>query len=124
MGPNLQLGVQSSSSKGRCSLVRFNAAFNLFQLNFDQALFVSTPLLICCNFDNSLVAMCIIEFVASHSLELEFLEDFQPLSDLYRLKEGRDDVPIAGHGELELSNFKEIQNLFLVTAKVEQTSVF
>ena len=60
--------------------------------------------------------MCIGEFDAFHSLELEISE--------YGLKEGRDDVPIAGQGSLELSSFMEIQMSPLVAAKVENTSIF
>ena len=60
--------------------------------------------------------MCIVEFDAFHSLELEIRE--------FGLKEGRDDVPIAGQGSLELSSFMEIQMSPLVAAKVENTSIF
>ena len=124
MEQNLQLAIQSSSSKGHCSLISFNITYNLFQFNFDQALFISPPLLICCNFDHSSIAMCIIGFDVFHSLVLEFMEHCQPLSDIYGFQEARDDVPFATYEGLELSSFKEIHNFFLVAAKVEQINMF
>ena len=85
--------IQHSRLKGCCLLIKFNAAFTLFPLDFDKALFNSTSLLFVYNFGSLLVAMRFEGFGTSNSHKLEILENFHSKGKLPKMEDAKVEVP-------------------------------
>ena len=94
--------------KGCYILLNFNAALNLFQLNFDTAIFIRTSLLFFCKFGSSLVVMCFVGFVASSSLELESLKNFRSRNTLSQKEDMGVKVPVAIRRGHEITSFEKL----------------